>query len=298
MICIRPDAVKKTDGLSAVAQDVINTVVRDDEFWPAIDQLIKTVKPLVDTIANCESRDASLATCMLELICCAKKMSQLTLETTDNTGFWMHVKQVFNRRFHTMNTDYHSLALFLHPMCHKLATSQVANGRNFNFMLDAALSIAQQWRYDETKAKLLVDNLKEYHRCIGIFTGGQADALVWWETLPISAERCPLKGLAIMLHSVVPHAAKVERYFSGLGGTQSAKHCNLTVENFEALSKLHANYAYHLYQMDRAAGKSTHRKHAYAPKNRKQHSHGCHLLLWTWMRIILLDQNPSLTKNL
>ena len=210
MICIQPDAVKKTDGLSAVAQDVINTVVRDDEFWPAIDQLIKTVKPLVDTIAKCESRDASLATCMLELICCAKKMSQLTLETTDNTGFWMHVKQVFNRRFHTMNTDYHSLALFLHPMCRKLATSQVANGRNFNFMLDAALSIAQQWRYDETKAKLLVDNLKEYHRCIGIFTGGQADALVWWETLPISAERCPLKGLAIMLHSVVPHAAEVE----------------------------------------------------------------------------------------
>ena len=155
MICIRPDAVKKTDGLSAVAQDVINTVVCDDEFWPEIDQLIKTVKPLVDTIANCESRDASLATCMLELIRCAKKMSQLTLETTDNTGFWMHVKQVFNRHFHAMNTDYHSLALFLHPMCRKLATSQVANGRNFNFMLDAALSIAQQWRYDETKAKLL-----------------------------------------------------------------------------------------------------------------------------------------------
>ena len=45
---------------------------------------------------------------MLELIHCAKKMSQLTLETTDNTGFWMHAKQVFNRRFHAMNTDYHS----------------------------------------------------------------------------------------------------------------------------------------------------------------------------------------------
>jgi len=62
-----------------------------------------------------------------------------------------------------------------------------------------------------------------------------------------------------MLHSVVPHVAKVERYFSGLGGTQSVKRCNLTVENLEALSK----YAYHLYQMDCAAGKSTHRKHAH-----------------------------------
>jgi len=178
MICIRLDAVKKTHGLSAVAHDIITIVVQDDEFWPAIDQLIKTVKPLVDTIANCKNRKALLATCMLELIHCAKKISQLTLETADNTGFWMHAKQVFNWHFHAMNTDYHSLTLFLHPMCCKLATSQVANGHNFNFMLNVALSIAQQWRYDETQAKLLVDNLKEYHRCTGIFTGGQADALV------------------------------------------------------------------------------------------------------------------------
>lgn len=69
--------------------------------------------------------------------------------------------------------------------------------------------------------------------------------------------------MAIILHSIVPHTADVERYFSGLGGTQSARHCNLTVENFEALSKLRASYAHNLYKMDRAAGKSTHRKHAH-----------------------------------
>ncbi|KAG2068390.1 hypothetical protein BDR04DRAFT_1103357 [Suillus decipiens] len=39
---------------------------------------------------------------------------------------------------------------------------------------------------------MLVADLKEYHKCSGVLSGGQADALNWWETLPISAERCPL----------------------------------------------------------------------------------------------------------
>ncbi|KAH7918267.1 hypothetical protein BV22DRAFT_1024858, partial [Leucogyrophana mollusca] len=70
VICVRPDAQKKIQGLSPVAQDIVGTVLRDEEFWPAIDQLIKTVKPVVDTIGNCESREASLASCMLEFIRC------------------------------------------------------------------------------------------------------------------------------------------------------------------------------------------------------------------------------------
>ncbi|KAG2364903.1 hypothetical protein BDR07DRAFT_1190830, partial [Suillus spraguei] len=69
--------------------------------------------------------------------------------------------------------------------------------------------------------------------------GGQADAL---ETLPVSAERCPLKVFAIVTHSIVPHGTDVERYFLGLGGVQSVKRCNLSVQTFESLSKLRASY--------------------------------------------------------
>ncbi|KAF9227644.1 hypothetical protein BS17DRAFT_793315 [Gyrodon lividus] len=167
----------------------------------------------------------------------------------DNTGVWTHAKLVFNRQFHAMNTDHHSLALFLHPMCS-------ANGCNFEFMVRTAL-------WGEAEAKSLISNLKEYQKCTAVFSGGQVDALDWWECLPVTAKQCPLKAMAIMLHSIVPHAADVERYFSGLGGTQSAKRCNLTVETFKALSKLRSSYAHHLYKLDRTAGKSAHRKHAH-----------------------------------
>ncbi|KAI6042900.1 hypothetical protein EDC04DRAFT_2878284 [Pisolithus marmoratus] len=238
IICVHPDAMKKTNGLSPVAPDVINIVVCDLEFWPAMDQLIKTTKPLVDTIS-------SLTSCMLELICCVRKISQLPIDALDQMEFWMHAKAVFNCRFHAMHTVHHSLTLFRHPLS--------VSGHSFKFM----------WQWPKAEAKKLIYDKKEYYKCTGVFAGGQADALDWWECLPVTATQCPLKVMAIILHSIVPHAADVEWYFSGLGGTQSARCCNLTVENFEALSKLHASYAHNLYKMDHAAGKSTHWKHAH-----------------------------------
>ncbi|KIK73967.1 hypothetical protein PAXRUDRAFT_94572, partial [Paxillus rubicundulus Ve08.2h10] len=93
-------------------------------------------------------------------------------------------------------------------------------------------------------AKSLIPNLKEYQKCTAVFTGGQANALDWWECLPVIVKHCPLMAMAIILHSVVPHAADMERYFSGLGGMQLAKYCNLMVETLEALSKLHSHCAH------------------------------------------------------
>lgn len=216
IICIQPDAVRKTDGLSPVAPDVISIVIRDEEFWLGVEQLIKTMKPVVDTIGDCETREASLALCMLELIRCARKMSQLALDPSDNTSFWMHAKHVFNHRFHEMNTNHHSLALFLHPLCRKLAISQAANGRSFEFMATTALSIARQWKWSKADAKSLIYNLKEYHKCVGIFAGGQTNALDWWECLLVTITQCPLKAMAIILHSVVPHAAMSKDTFLAL----------------------------------------------------------------------------------
>lgn len=262
-LCLREDAQKKIGGLSPVAPDIVTIVLRDAEFWPAIEQGIKVMKPIVDLIGDEESCDSSLASCMLGLIRLAKTISQLPIEEGDNVHFWQHAKAVFNRHFFAMNTKTHSLVLFLHPMCRKLAISQAINGRSFKFMVEVALDIAKQWRWSEQLAKMLVADLKDYHKCSGVFSGGQADALDWWETLPISAERCPLKAFAIIIHSIVPHAADIECYFSGLGGVQSVKCCNLSVQTFESLSKLRASYANFLHKVGHEAGKPACCKHAH-----------------------------------
>jgi hypothetical protein len=179
-------------------------------FWQQLDQLIKTVKPIVDAIRNLESREVSLADCMLKLIHCARAMLCLLLDEDDDIGFHMHAKAVFNQRFHAMNTEYHSLALLLNPLTQKLAISQAASGCSFQFMVKTALNIAHQWRWNEQMALLLVMDLKQYYHCKGAFVGGQADGLDWWESLPILAKSHPLKPLAITLLSIVLHSADVE----------------------------------------------------------------------------------------
>ncbi|KAG2155367.1 uncharacterized protein EDB93DRAFT_1130321 [Suillus bovinus] len=241
-LCLWEDAQKKIGGLSPVAPDIVTIVLRNAEFWPAIEQGIKVMKPIVDLIGDEKSHNSSLASCMLGLIWLAKTIS--------------HV-------FFAMNTKTHSLTLFLHPMCQKLAISQAINGRSFKFMVEVALDIAKQWRWSKQLAKMLVADLKDYHKCSGVFSGGQADALDWCETLPVSAEHCPLKAFVIIIHSIVPHAADVEHYFSGLGGVQSVKRCNLSVQTFKSLSKLRASYTNFLHKVDHKAGKPAHRKHAH-----------------------------------
>ncbi|KAG1749447.1 hypothetical protein EDB19DRAFT_1629467, partial [Suillus lakei] len=79
----------------------------------------------------------------------------------------------------------------------------------------------------------LVNDLKAYNLCRAPFPGGHTNGLAWWESLAFSADRHPLKGLAITLLSIVPHAADVERLFSDMGSTQSLKCCNLSVNTFE-----------------------------------------------------------------
>jgi hypothetical protein len=105
----------------------------------------------------------------------------------------MHAKVVFNHEFHSMNTDVHTLALFLHPMCWKLAVFQAAKSQTFEQMCTAALDSVKQWRWDGDRALKLVKNLKQYYQCKGPFIDGQANGKDWWESLPISAKAYPLK---------------------------------------------------------------------------------------------------------
>ncbi|KAG1807686.1 uncharacterized protein BJ212DRAFT_1303393 [Suillus subaureus] len=212
-----PEAQRRVNGQTPVAADVIKTVIHTPNYWNYLDQMVRTTKFIVNTIGNIENRDCNLAECMLELICCAHKMSTLQLDDGDDSTFFTHAKSVFNCRFHSINTKYHTLALFLHPMCHKLAVTQAASGCPFEFMVKVALEVALQWKWSKAKADVLVMDLKAYNLCHSPFARGQADGLAWWENLPINSEMHPLKAFAIIILSIVPHTAEVERLFLDLG---------------------------------------------------------------------------------
>ncbi|KAJ6628792.1 hypothetical protein B0H10DRAFT_1940177 [Mycena sp. CBHHK59/15] len=207
----------------------------DVDYWNKLDQLIRICKPLVDAISNLESRDVTLADCMLELICCARHMASFEVTSDDDLGFVDHARSTFTHEFHDMNTDIHTLTLFLHPRCRKLALSQASKAKTFQQICQTALQIARTWNWDSNQAGRLLEDLQLYHACKAPFAGEQ-----------------PLKTLAIVLFSVVPHAAEVERLFSGLSGVQGVKRCNLSVPTFKILGKLRTNYSYHIYLQDSA----------------------------------------------
>ena len=184
---------------------------------------------------------------MLELLRCTQTMSQLPTGDGDNIGFMLHAKQVFNRRFSEMDTTHHSLALYLHPLCRRLAISRAANGRTFDFMKKTALAIAKQWRWSKQRAKALKADLETYNKCEAPFTGGDTDALEWWSNLPVDPIKHPLKTFAMAMHSIVPHAGDIEWLFSDFDGTQSVKHCWLSVNTFKKLGKLCSNLSRHLH---------------------------------------------------
>ena len=130
-------------------------------------------------------------------------------------------------------------------------------------MKKTALAIAKQWRWSKQRAKALKADLETYNKCEAPFTGGDTDALEWWSNLPVDPIKHPLKAFAMAMHSIVPHAGDIERLFSDLGGTQSAKRCRLSVDTFEKLGKLRSNLSRHLHQKLAGDGVPVRRQHGH-----------------------------------
>lgn len=200
---------------------------------------------------------------MLEILRVAKAMSTLVPEAADDKDFFAHARAAFNQEFEEMNTDIHSLALFLHPLCKKLAVHASIKNRTFDGLCMTALGIAKKWNWTKQRATELVANLRLYFHGTLPFNGSHKDALTYWEGLTISADQYPLKTLAIILFRVVPHSADVERLFSNLGGIHGTKRCNLSVSTFEALGKLRSHYISKAKESRRLSGLPTRRKHAH-----------------------------------
>ncbi|KAF9001179.1 hypothetical protein BDQ17DRAFT_1391105 [Cyathus striatus] len=120
--------------------------------------------------------------------------------------------------FHVMNTDLHWLALFLHPLCCKLAVSSLVHSRMVKDAFSLALDIARKWEWLKAEAEQLVKDIVLYANEEKPFASRLADAKKWWEQI---VGYHLLKGLALKLGAIVPHAVEVECFFSNLGGVQS-----------------------------------------------------------------------------
>ncbi|KAJ6623905.1 hypothetical protein B0H10DRAFT_1943680 [Mycena sp. CBHHK59/15] len=179
-------------------------------------------------------------------------MSKTTLEEDEDAGFLAHANSTFDRRFKLIATPIHWLALFLHPLFRKLAVLQTVNRHSLDFMLETALKIAQQWRWSSAKALQLKDDLKAYYQAKSPFAGGG-------EVTPHDG----IRTMAIVLASIVPHSADVERLLSDLGGIQTPRRNLLGVDTMEKTGKIRSRLNYELFERGKLEKKSKHRKHSH-----------------------------------
>lgn len=244
ILVARPDARKPTDGFSAVNVDVIRIIQNvDDVFWPWIDRIIRVARPFVDAIAASEGRSVTLADCMLNLLGAAHQLSTLDNKEDDTDefkAFRRHAYDVVDKRFRQMATPVHRLALFLHPLCRKFAVVD-APGFTLRDHRRTALQIAEKWGWSEEEGVLLANDMVTYEACREPFTGGQRDALKWWQLNSASEKTHLLKPFAIAILGIVPHSAEIERLFSSCNGIQSPKQNGLAVETFSKLAKIRSS---------------------------------------------------------
>ena len=109
----------------------------------------------------------------------------------DDPAFSDHAKNILNTHFHAMNTDIHWLALFLHPLCRKLAVSTSRHSRKLADAYQISLAIVQRWNWTKEMAKNLTSDLKAYHNGEAPFNGGKSDAKDWWKSLVVNISSHP-----------------------------------------------------------------------------------------------------------
>ena len=156
----RNDARRARNGLSVINIDVIRTVQdHDDSFWPMLNQIIRVSKPFVDSIAACESRSTNLADCMLYFLGAARKVALLSAEEGDDPEFFQHVHNIIDKRFFQITTPLHQLALFLHPLCRKLAVLD-RDGFMLCDMKCTTLEIAKEkWNWSQLECHIRKNGL-------------------------------------------------------------------------------------------------------------------------------------------
>ncbi|KAF7292132.1 DUF659 domain-containing protein [Mycena indigotica] len=243
LLVAHPNARRPSDGYSAVNEDVID-IIQDRDFWPWISRVIRIAHPFVDVIAVCESRRANLADCMLNLLGAARQL--LTLDKKDDDTiefrtFEKHARAVVNKCFRQMATPVHRLALFLHPLCRKMAVVEDTPGYTLRDYKKTTLEIAVKWGWEDREAALLASDITTYGACKAPWEGGDRDAGGWWASLSISVKKHPLKAFACAILSLTPHSAEIERLFSACNGIQSPKRNSLAVETFSKLAKVRSS---------------------------------------------------------
>ncbi|GES77785.1 ribonuclease H-like domain-containing protein [Rhizophagus clarus] len=252
-ICLK-EIVNKNPNV--IASEAVKTIInRKRGFFNDVCDLANIMKPIKEAILNLESNKATLADCYFFLAYLGQSINKIPED--DHVAFRQHAIKTFNERFKLYNFDEYLLTYYIHPRYRgtgvkKLKTIyrriQGAAARIWQQMLkipDIAAYLKEYKHSKKESAEVLLMQLGEFHlKTIPYnspYNSNISTSLSnWWKMcIPIPPY---LQLLAIKLFSIIPHTANCERIWSICGWMIGKRRTRLSVDNLEAMSKIHSYY--------------------------------------------------------
>ncbi|GBC54372.2 ribonuclease H-like domain-containing protein [Rhizophagus irregularis DAOM 181602=DAOM 197198] len=238
---------------NVITSEAVKTIInRKRGFFNDVSDLANIMKLIKEAILTLESNKATLADCYFSLAYLGQSINKIPED--DHMIFRQHAIKIFNERFILYDFDEYLLAYYIHPGYKGIGVKDV----HYRRIQSAAAHIWQQMlkipdiaahlrEYKHSKkqsAETLLSQIGEFHLQANPYKlpyDSQTNTpLSWWRMCKPTPPYIQL--LAKKLFSIAPHAANCERVWSICGWMTGKRRTRLSVENLEAMSKIHSYY--------------------------------------------------------
>ena len=229
-------AVTHPDSPGSHIPQHIDDIISDRKFFDQVDVILTACKPVVDSLANLEEEQTTLADCLLELIHMVSRLRKSQRTITKARGRFGHVCKCMNLRYGQYVTSYHILAIFFHPRGKELIKDEVT----IKGMKRTFLNTLRKWEYSKTRVDWISQQFRAYRSGSESFqsTASTANAYQWWLNMCPVPENELLRAFALRLLAIVPTSVDAERLFSSLSAIHTKQRNRMNPSTLKQIAQI------------------------------------------------------------
>jgi hypothetical protein len=194
----------------SIPADKRNAINRD--HFTNNQYLSLVLKPVIDCIALLEPASAHIGQIWEGLIRCYTDIRKLELPSRFSK-LQDHALSVLNARAKEFTEDIYLIGFFLNPNYRKVAITKMTTIRDMQRMI---LAQARKWNTNLSmvEGKNVVAMISSYYNGERHFSNNVTDGKIYWNCLAETVDTRDLKRFAMIVFSLSPHSAGIERMFS------------------------------------------------------------------------------------
>jgi len=206
----------------------VSTVLQEPGHFIKTRLLILLLKPLTDAVARLEKQTASLDQTFISIITSYRQVQQVEIDP-EYQPWRVAVLSAISSVGKRFSHPAYFVALFLNPQWQTMAISREYNAES---MTKEALILAKNFGFSKNQCIQIKSDIADYLTLVQAREKWDDTIDLWgWWNQQLKCQQ--LRLLALMLLSVRPHSAAVERLFSCLGLAKTTSRNRLGVEKLK-----------------------------------------------------------------